>query len=241
VGLPSRKITVEIEKLLQWAYREELPKQIVGGLTGWEHLVMLGTRVDTSRGDSNFPVNLGPPHPDALLIDHAVRSLEDTVVDWRQSRATLAHGLDHWGGPEQIALKRLQFQTAGLLTLHARMGTRPPWDLGPLQVAPVRGRNGKPVIQWLDDEGHLVEGRTKARHYGPRARCPLQYEPAPADVIFARAEYAVWHAGLCLMAETICAWNRTEHMPTPPTAAEAPWVIDTERKSRILRAQLIPA
>lgn len=237
MGFASTRTTVEIEKLLQWAYREELPKQIVGGLTGWEHLVLLGTAVDTSRKESGFPVVMGPPHPDALLIDHAVRSLEDIVVDWTQSRATLAHGLDHWSSPEKIALKQMRFQTAGLITMHARMGTRPPWDLGPLTVRPVRGRNGKPIIQWLDDKGILIDGRTKARHYGPRARCPLQYDPPPAEVIFARAEYAVWHAGLRLMTETICAWKSTEHIPLPPAAAPTPWLNDTEKKSRIVQAQ----
>jgi hypothetical protein len=40
------KKPVPIDDLLTWAYRDELPKQEVGGLTGWEQAALLGVMVD---------------------------------------------------------------------------------------------------------------------------------------------------------------------------------------------------
>src|SRR5690606_6151975 len=85
------KKQIDIEKLLHWAYRDELPKQTIGGLTGYEKMVFLGTLVDEGRPpDGGFPVSLGPPHPDALLVDYMVRSLPEHVgIQWPASRGAL--------------------------------------------------------------------------------------------------------------------------------------------------------
>lgn len=230
------KQLLDVERLLHWAYRDELPKHELGGLTGWEQRILLGTSVDRGHPDSTFPPALGAPHPDALRIDHAVRQIGDQLLDWNVSRSILLHGLERVASSDDIGLKRLTFQTSALIIQHARMGNRPVWDMGPIRVSRVNGGNGKPVVQYLDDDDQLVEGRTKGRHYGRFARCPLRYEPTPQEIVFARAEYLMWRLGLDHVADTICAWNLSDYRPTRPQAPHAPWIADTEKKSRILRS-----
>jgi hypothetical protein len=266
--------TIDVEKLLQWVYRSELPKQEVGGLTGWERLILLGTNVDVGRRDSDdcFPVALGPPDPLALQIDYVVRSLPAITINWPATRSALMHGMegllpadispfarpigrghyaDYDGKRDGSRFARAEisefdddglvegaFGTAGLVTKHAMMGTRPHWDLGPIAVGPLKEKNGKPAIEYLNDKGKLVRGRTKARHYGPMARCLLKYDPAPRQIVFARAEYWVWRSALDDVAEKICAWNLRDRIVTKAKAAMLPWIVDTEQRSRILRSSV---
>ena len=238
MGIDRRK-AVEIEKLLQWAYRDELPKRsdtAAIGISPMFRLADLGTRVDDWSVDPGFPAALGAPHPDALLIDAAVNRLPELGLDWNRSRSHVIPDLLHWVGPDDPILSAMTFQPAGLLALHARMAMRPVWDLGPVQVLRVMGKNGKPVVQYLDDFGELVDGRTSGRHYGPGARCPLRLDPPAHEIAYARAEYLVWRDALEQVRQRLCAWNLHDHRPLPPLAAAEPWFRDTEPKPRILQS-----
>lgn len=212
----------DIESLLQWAYREELPKQAVGGLTGWEKLIYLGTGVDNSHHDYQLPVALGAPHPDAFLVDHRVRSLPDRIkVDWPGVREAMLGHLACWAPEDDPLLCRMQAEPIALVMMHARMGTRPRWDVGPIRPLRVIGKNGKPV----------VNGVSPGRRYADGARCPLRLEPPAAEIACARWEFAVWHAALVALANE--SWNLTSWIPTPLRASVRPWVLDEERKPRI--------
>jgi len=213
-----------IEKLLQWAYREELPKSAVGGLTGWEKLVLLGTRVDEPRNDDpGFPVALGAPHPDALLIDYHVRALDDVTMLWEQSVDAIMGELAPYAPADDPILTRMQFSPSALIQLHARMGNRPIWDLGPLRLTRVVGRNGKPVTNGITAGGRYAEG----------SACPLQLDPPGREIACARAEYFIWRSALSALASE--SWNLVDHAPQQPSAAALPWREDTERKVRVLR------
>jgi hypothetical protein len=219
------KRKIDVEKFLQWSYRDELPKQSVGGLTGWERLVLLGTQVDESERDYSLPVALGPPHPDALQLDYAVRHLPHSVgVDWARSRDHLMGDLACWIDARDPRTAHMSTSAMALVMAHARMGTRPHWDLGAVRLLRVHGKNGKPV----------VEGITPGRRYSDGAHCPLRLDPEAHDIACARFEYWVWREALAQLVRE--SWNYTEHILQMPSAAAAPWLNDDERRSRVLRA-----
>lgn len=233
------KIKIDIERLLTWAYRDELPKQTVGGLTGWERLTFLGTNVDESSRETSYPVALGPPHPDALIVDHVVRGLEDVMFKWRDLRKRLMGHLAPYAAEDDPACSAMRFSAEALVRHHAIMGSRPIWHLGPVSLLRIQEKNNKPRVQYLDDSGKLVNGLTSGRRYGPMARCPLRLDPAGAEIACARAEYLVWRVGLIEVKQRCESWGLREHQVTGPVAAEEPWRIDTEiraRKSRVLSA-----
>lgn len=237
---------VSIESLLHWTYREELPK-------GYEHkesfgpvdssispmfrLAALGTKVDFTA-EPGFPVAMGLPHPDALLIDAAVQRLPSVGLEWRAARPRLMHDLLHWVSDSDPILSSMSFEPHALLVIHAKMGTRPIWDLGAPRVERITNpANGQPVIQHIDEEtGELVHGRTAGHRYGAMARCPLTLEPNPREIACARAEYLVWHQALCHVKQVLETERLHDHDALAPTAAPEPWIIDTEPKPRILRS-----
>lgn len=223
----SRLRQVEIETLLQWAFRDELPKQRVEGAWGYEvspmfNLVALGTCVDSFSREPGFPAALGTCHPDAETIARAVERLGDVAVDWPGSRPHILGHLAALVAETDVLLSALVVARPGLVGMHAKMGTRPRLLDRP-RPEPIVGNNGKPVVQYLDDKGRLVEGRTRARHYGKAARCPLQYWPIPREVAFARIEYLIWREALCELACALNDGRLEDHVALPPAAPARPW------------------
>lgn len=82
---------ITIEKLLTWAFVDELPKG--GGAEGiyspksaWslmDYIASFGVRVDIDRGRQDLPGRFeqGEPHPDAILVGEAVRELANHNFD----------------------------------------------------------------------------------------------------------------------------------------------------------------
>lgn len=213
----------DVERLLHWAFREELPKQSVEGTWGYSsspiaRMMAIGTEIDSGAHEPGFPAALGGCHPDAEIVGRAVLDLDDKKVDWPLLRRSICEDLSALVPDNDPALAHLIIGRAGLLSMHAKMGTRPQGALQPLP-APVIGRNGKPVVQFLDDKGRLVVGR-KNRHYGRAARCPLQWWPAPREAAFARVEYHVWHSTLTALAGLL---RLEEFDVVPPAAPAQPW------------------
>lgn len=218
---------VDTEKLLQWAFRDELPKdqdRRGGGpdISPMFRLADLGTRVDDWSAEPGFPRALGAPHPDALEIEAAVLSLADAVIDWPATRRSAIGPVAGLLADDEPGLARLTIGIPGLVAMHARMGTRPRWDMTPLPE-PVIGRNGKPVVRFLGADGRAVEGR-RGRHYGPQAHCPLMWFPAPREAAFARIEYSIWWQALDTLADHL-AGRLADHAPLPPAAHPSPWIL----------------
>ena len=229
---------LSIERLLHWAYRDELPKQAVGGLTGWEATIYLGTRVDTSpMPDAYYPAVMGAPHPDALAIDWWVRQLEPVTVDWPAVQRELLfdlRGIANAYNPLSD-LARRTFDRSALVQLHARMGTRPDWDTG-LDVAPVMAANNRPLVRWIDQRGRTVSGSKRGGWYSAGAVCMLKYSPALSEIAHARLEWIVWRGALQTLCETLNSTGRlAEHVALPTSAPLAPWITDSA-KPRILQA-----
>jgi hypothetical protein len=127
------KKRIDIEKLLQWAMREELPKGAGVSTSPWELLMRycaLGTRVDTSPGPSD-PLGYvpGEPHADAVTIGKAVRAL-DRVSHFDDEGDVLAL-FGAWGGIAGDAVRMVMqasFNQRALVMTHAVIGNRPSWQ-----------------------------------------------------------------------------------------------------------------
>lgn len=226
----------DIEELLQWTFREELPKGqerlgFAPGISPMFRLADLGTRVDDWSEEPGYPRALGEPHPDAVAIGKAVMAFEPeeaglnerlgAQIDWPTTRRTMVGPLGGLLTDDEPTLKYLRIGIPGLVAMHAKLKTRPQWDLWPLPE-PVIGANGKPKVQFEDERGQLIDGR-KGRHYGPAARCPLMWFPAPQEAAFARIEYSIWWQALDTLADYLHD-GLEDYEPLPPAAHPSPWV-----------------
>jgi hypothetical protein len=109
------------------------------------------------------------------------------------------------------------FNPKTLVTVHAAGASRPDWrndDPTPSRVLSTNGKDAR------------VEGECRGRNlYTAGSYCPLEWEPAPASVILARADYAVWWEALYQLARTV---ELTRFSVLPPRAAAAPWFGDKD-------------
>jgi hypothetical protein len=100
---------LDIERLLQWAFIDELPKGGANPYSRWNffaRLLELGGFVDDQFGPpTRLPPIFGEPHPDALEIARVVR--------------------------------RLSYPASELIAIHASARNRPEWMPQPIQVLPI--------------------------------------------------------------------------------------------------------
>ena len=228
----------DIEEVLQWAFCDELPKGIERGggfaasISPMFRLADLGTRVDDWSEEPGFPRAMGECDPDALLIEEAVLSFgredweancrEGVSIDWPHARRNLVGALGGLLSDNEPTLKHLRLAIPGLVALHARMRTRPQWDLWP-RPQPIILNNGKPKVQFEDEAGQVIDGR-KGRHYGPMARSPLRWWPPPREAAFVRIEYSIWWQALDTLADHLRG-KLAGFDVAPPAAHPSPWVI----------------
>ena len=146
----KRKIT--IEKLLEWAFREELCKVGAGGgfslvsASAWDlvsGMAELGTLIDRSpNGYGVIPGfhALGDPHPDAVAVGDAVRGLRDIGFEIPEGWNPLSefddpHGLiaaevERVASRERLKGDRLTGRAmAALVTGAAILGRGPDWGI----------------------------------------------------------------------------------------------------------------
>jgi hypothetical protein len=204
----------DIEKILHWAYRDELPKMGAehGGFSATAAGFSMVPRHEDFSREPGFPAALGDPHPDALIIAGTVQALSDHEADMD------VLGQVEWLAPEcaayidrrDIVLAAWRIDIAPYVMMHARMGTRPPWQVDGFRAHRVIGRNGKPVVSGTDSNGRW-------------GWCPLDIAPDPREVVNDRAEYVAWWEALNLLAVRLSgmlgSWE-----PLPPTAPIRPWV-----------------
>lgn len=255
---------IDVEPLLQWAFRDEIPKKYSSSAEGiWGLIEELGHRggVDPGHGAAQRYPNFGLPHPDAILIEKAVARLEDCPLDWeaeaedilgdlfalvergapRNRPAESARRVSKigWGnGPFRVHelvepprfVCEVMLRPSALVTMHARMGTRPDWfDAWPTasQVPADRGPYPKIIGEcWGKD------------YYGPikdsgvLPYCPLDWSPSITSIAEDRADYLAWWRGLRDLSQTL---NLSGHIVLPPAAPEWPWR-DHEKRPNIIAA-----
>jgi hypothetical protein len=89
----KQKTGVDIERLLQWAYIDELSKRQSSAAEGiWDHIQDYANHggIDKGQGAAQRYAHFGLPDPDAERIESAVSALGETLIDWDQHFETIA-------------------------------------------------------------------------------------------------------------------------------------------------------
>lgn len=218
----SRKAKADIEKLLVWAYRDELSKGITSvAESNWGAIIRYaelgGQRID---GSAPQRYDLGTIHPDAQRIEVAACALDKVVVDWAQSRAAL---MGHLAGllASRDVLLLGSINVAALVIMHAKMDSRPDWhaEHPRPRFVPNPKNHAEPSI---------IGKRGGRNLYTIGSHCPLRWEPSPITIALARADYAAWHHGLCVLADTL---ELEAHEVERPAAPAQPWVTGEAARS----------
>lgn len=212
---PAKRF-LDIEYALRWAYRDELPKQhapprrlgahtqervwspytfpagypevspsfreaTAGGPSG-------GYADDPWSRDPGFPQALGEPHPDAIVIEAAVKALEA----WKghgfgpnPAESGLMHGIDHMAVDHVQAGMEAVAMMAGIISVHARAATRPRWSRKLPEPFPDNGANGKPKV--LIEETFVEMVDRKGVYYEPVSSFDKGSGPPPGAITFIKA------------------------------------------------------
>ncbi|MCQ0986415.1 hypothetical protein [Jiella marina] len=160
---------IEIEELLRWAYRQELPKAGSGtvrsavAMNGWgpmnDYERLLTVVDDDGRNAWGCVADLSAesdPHPDALIVGRTVQAMAgidfavaedwDGLADLRCSDGsplTGAERADCHARGRAMALDTRAGRMPGLIVRHAILGGAPEWlDYGPVRRVFVRNAQG---------------------------------------------------------------------------------------------------
>jgi hypothetical protein len=90
------KIEIDVERLVAWAYQEELSKRQLSSAEGiWDRIQEDGQRggIDPGHGAAQRYCHFGLPDPDAERIEKAIGALDDLVIDWNLSFDAIAPDL----------------------------------------------------------------------------------------------------------------------------------------------------
>lgn len=257
------KVSVDIEDLLVWAYRDELPKaQAEGGSFGpaahghaWEGVAevgVLGEIVDNRWGVVPDRGATSDPHPDAVLVGEAVEALGALTLDvpegwwpfddmaspqeWGDlGAAAVSSVLDYVSVTDADGARRFKMSPAWLVRRAAIMRDCPGWEVDEVPVRRlVRTRTGQNA--WFvrrtipDAAGGWIEVEQDGFNHSRRRPYPGAYQrwelaPSPHEVGIERAEYEVWHAALCLLADDL-ADKLAGRFVLPPRRPSRPWVTE---------------
>jgi hypothetical protein len=214
----QNKQSLEIERLLHWAFRDELTKRhsscaegIWDRITSGDHFGSIHSVHTPQRYD------FGVPHPDAETIEAAIAGIPPFKIDWQRDGKRLMADARYGEGlwlllrARDVILDDV-IDAAHLVRHYAVMMTRPKWDIGCPEPGPSIPEGGnKPML--------VGECRGK-NLYSAGSYMPLRYEPSPITIAHARADYAAWRFGLTQLAATL---ELSEHVALAPAAAEEPW------------------
>lgn len=196
------------------------------------------------------------PHPDAIRIHKAVTGLDDALQvsmpeDWAPipdlgdlgpaGADVVQRGLAKLVSVDGRGNERLRKTPRQLVEFHAMVGGRPDW-VGEKPVRRFVSEFGKP--KWFrkvtiptGPDGHPyvieVDGRDprRKRPY-PDAYRKEYLEPDPAEVVYDRALYQVWHAALQVLVADLRGELQSIALVGPAAPAE-PWVTGVQQ-ARIL-------
>lgn len=239
------KTKIDVEKLVQWAMREELPKGQSVSASPWQIVTQycaLGVRVDVSGYGDGLGFLAGDPHPDALIVAEAIRSLGDARFADRAEVLPLFGDLVGIAGGAVDAILAASFDQRGIVISHATMGTRPAWAFDesstprPRYVETVNARGEarvSVVVHGIDADGDTVEvqknrGRARMRDGEYNAmmfpRCPLEWcDPVPLSVAHSRGEFVAWHMALSHLAAVLDG-SLASFAVTPMATPLMPWL-----------------
>ena len=197
-------------------------------------MVQFGARIDNWSREPGFPLAMGDPHPDALLVDAAVQRLTRFADQALDDDLGLIPELSEFGVDEKAAMRKALEAVVTIVTQNAKLGRRPFWS-SKTSFRGVRFSNGAPMVMcWktytaqtiaeteVQHEALVPVGLLKSGDYPVGSHCPLKYEPEPKLIAQERAEYAVWWAALNALA-TELAGTLSSVSVLEPAAAQRPW------------------
>ena len=255
------KKRIDIEKLLKWAYCDELPKggNSSSGRAGsaWasiESFMQLLTKIDDNEYGvvpTLSPLD-GDPHDDALRVHEAVCDLDmlhiDFPLDWNPIPEIADFPeCDHVLSAARFGIGCRRKTAAELVRKHAILGGCPDWEGDVPTREVVRNGNGAPIwyqmriTHSLDESGKAVEFRsetedgwnrnTKAPKVGAYQKFILK--PDPTGLIISRGEYQIWRSCLDILTEEL-AEKLTSWELTPSPRTACPWEGEGWHGPRIL-------
>lgn len=234
---------MDIEKLLQWAYRDELTKGGPAPHSPWEPILSYGERggmaIDDQIGPAmKLPPIFGEPHPDALTLGRLVRQIGDVVIDWSASArglldeaSTIDNPLERREDVNHVTYDSRSrhasvtrdtrvfngLRTQTLMVMHAKMGTRPDWRSEPIKVHGIKVQGGAYKLV-----GKATGSRRGRVWYSEGSYCPLEFTPRPETVALARAEYWAWWRGLVELSR-LARGQLNDYEALQPAAPPYPW------------------
>lgn len=258
------KKQIDIEKLLQWAMREELPKGQRVAASPWDMITQfaaLGVRVQTSGycGDG-FGFTPGAPHEDAITVAAAMKGI-DTKATFKHlaDAAPLFTGLVLDGelidaraiaGDAMRSIMLASFDPRSIVISNATMGTRPKWKFEhptPHQMfSQERNARGElraiALVHGVDSDGYEIAIKKNRGRKAMREAFDLSMTPrSPINW----HDPSLLHIGEC-RAEYV-AWHHAltrlaldlagklkEFEPMAPVAAALPWITGETPTSRIV-------
>ena len=237
------KKKIGIEKLLQWAFNEELCKGQPIGADAWaaiERFGLLGCRVDTGHhGTSGHGFIDGTPHPDAQAVARVIAELPKQMTlppDFEVRALFGSFGAALPEPPEGATLLcTARFNAVALVIKHATFKNRPVWDLGEPELGATIGSNGHPLVYGVTRESRASRPQFKAS----RSDVSIETWTAPDDAGLAVIRAHPKRGGYDLEAIPRCpiAWET----PAPFEYAEARAEYAVWREALAdLRAKLLP-
>lgn len=238
-----KKRTLDIEAALQWAFREEAPKMredaghrgpVVPAVHPMWRAGAFGSRIDNWNSvDPGFPLAMGEPHPDAVLIINAVRGCDLEKLDlWG---FLIPYGIGE--SFDQVGImEKARRETVAVLTTCATRRCRP--DVGDqIEVEAVRSITGQ-ITVWVRETREYEDAEGQPIHvphdlptkplrkgvYPAGAFSKIRYSPSAATVALDRAKYAAWWAALEHITELLRVVGLATINITGPAAPQTPWI-----------------
>ncbi len=246
---PRIKAEVEIQALLEWTFRTELPKRQISSAEGiWRDVAIGAAGIGGDGGSAQRYPHHGLPHDDALLIEAAVAGLPMWMCDWSESLPDIMGDL---AGLLTVNDLRREQEERGRITqsswpakAYAKAGGRAQATNTPRDVILVGSIDIEALVvsharqgtrpDWCaggptchstpsrnDPSRAMITGECRGRNlYATGSCCPLSWRPSPLTIATARADYLAWWRGLVMLADTL---ELNEHAALPPAAPQLPW------------------
>ena len=193
------KRQVDIEKLLSWAFLDELPKGGSEAWSPWERISTLGTRVDDQFGSIfRLPPIFGDPHPDAITISRHVDRLMSPARELVTHYAILNSHPRPLGQPTRVS----------------GIKDGPHYQVSAKSL----GRASKAQMELARKIG-ITE---PIRLYPDGTVCPLRFEPTWEEVYASQAEWTAWLTGLQVLVLGLRG-HLSEYWPVGPRWPLEPW------------------
>jgi hypothetical protein len=241
------KAAIDIEKLVQWTIREELPKgrsvsADIGFAIGRRPIRpgsiarSFGRTPTVDAGSMGYVP--GEPCADARRVADAIGSLDTEVRLSDRSEALRLFGefANIVADDALTAILSSTFNPQAIVVSNAAQGKRPNWRFDapkPSQrFVPTKGRP-RPLVYGIDTAGDLIElkrnegrARTRDGEYTTALlpRSPLEWcDPSPLAIAEARAEYVAWYRAMSTLALRLSG-KLDAFEPMRPTVTAMPWV-----------------